>query len=245
MKTESVLKTGTRWLSALIAWALLSTTPVFAGESQVLTGEAIRESARNYLLTAMDWNPNDVQVSVDYAGKPIALPEGELNMEYQLAGKTRPVGRVPLSLVLKVDGEMKRKIWLNASVNVFFDVVQATRPVPRNRVLTAGDVEIVRVMSERPLRNIIYDPEEVIGQKALRDIDHGQNISPYMVKRVPLVNRGDRVLIIAEGNRLRITAPGVVKEPGFKDTIVQVENQQTKKIIYGTVVDAKTIKVEF
>lgn len=245
MKTESKFYLATHWLSSLMVLLLLSTSPVLAGETQVLTGETITNAARNYLLNAMDWNPNDVEVSVDYTGKDISLPEGELSMEYQLAGKKRPIGRVPLSLILRVDGEMNRKVWLNASVNVFFDVVQTTHPVPRNRVLKPGDVEIVRVMSSRPLRNIIYDPNEVIGQKTLRDIDHGQNISPYMVKRVPLVKRGDRVLIVAEGGRIRITAPGVIKEPGFKDTIVQVENQQTKKIIYGTVVDAKTIKVEF
>ena len=245
MKTQSKYLSGTHWFSGLIVFLMLSTSFAFAGEPQVLTGKVIQESARNYLLKEMDWNPSDVEVSVDYTGKDISLPEGELNLEYQLAGKKRPIGRIPLSLILRVDGEMKRKVWLNASVNVFFDVVQTTRPVPRNRVLKPGDVEIVRVMSSRPLRNIIYDPSEVIGQKTVRDIDHGQNISPYMVKRVPLVKRGDRVMIIAEGGRLRITAPGVVKEPGFKDTIVQVENQQTKKIIHGTVIDAKTIKVEF
>ncbi len=245
MKTESKFFTATHWLSGLIVFLLLSTSSAFGGESQVLTGETIRNAARNYLLNEMDWNPNDVEVSVDYTGKTLTLPEGELKLDFQLAGNHRPIGRIPLSLVLRVDGEMQRKVWLNASVNVFFDVVQTTRPVPRDRVLKPGDVEIVRVMSSRPLRNIIYDPNEVIGQKTVRDIDHGQNISPYMVKRVPLVKRGDRVLIIAEGGRLRITAPGVVKEPGFKGTIVQVENQQTKKTIHGTVIDAKTIKVEF
>ncbi|QPJ61413.1 MAG: flagellar basal body P-ring formation protein FlgA [Candidatus Nitronauta litoralis] len=245
MKIKSRLFQAAPWLSGLIMVLLLCTPPVFAGEYQELTGATITESARNYLLNEMDWDPNDVEVKVDYTGKALSLPEGELKMDFQLAGNHRPIGRIPLSLVLTVDGEMIRKIWLNARVNVFFDVVQTTRPVPRNRVLTSGDVEIVRVMSSRPLRNIIYDPNEVIGQQTVRDIDHGQNISPYMVKRVPLVKRGDRVLIVAERNRLRITAPGVVKEPGFKDTIVQVENQQTKKIIHGTVIDAKTIKVEF
>ncbi len=245
MKIKSEISQATLWLSGLMLVLLLLSSSVFAGGFQELTGETITGSARNYLLNEMDWNPNDVEVNVDYTGKALSLPEGELKMDFQLAGNHRPIGRIPLSLVIRVDGEMVRKIWLNAKVNVFFDVVQTTRPVPRNRVLTPGDVEIVRVMSSRPLRNIIYDPNEVIGQKTVRDIDHGQNISPYMVKRVPLVKRGDRVLIVAERNRLRITAPGVVKEPGFKDTIVQVENQQTKKIIHGTVIDAKTIKVEF
>ncbi len=242
---KSISQTSIRWLSGLFVLLFLSAQPAIAEESQVLTGEVVAEAARIFLLQEMDWDPNDVEVSIDYSGKALDLPEGKMKLEFQLAGKRRPIGRAPLSLVVRVDGEMKRKIWLNANVKVFFDVVQTTRPVPRNRVLTSGDVEIVRVMSSRPMRNIIYDPGEVIGQKAVRDIEHGQNISPYMVKRVPLVKRGDRVLIVAEGGRLRITAPGVVREPGFKGTMVQVQNQQTKKIIYGTVVDAKTIKVEF
>lgn len=130
-------------------------------------------------------------------------------------------------------------------MEVFFDVVQATRTVPRDRILSPGDVEIVRVRSSHPLRNIIINAEEAIGKRAVRDIDLGQNLSPYMLKQVPLINRGDRVIILAEKGRIRITAPGLAREVGFKGAIIQVENLQTNKTIYGTVIDSKTIKVEF
>lgn len=246
MNHESRTIKGALLLLALLAFWVVSLTPVMAEEeNQILTREKIVESARNYLLNSMDWNPNDVDISVNYTGREIDLPAGRLDMEFQLTGNRHPVGHTLLSLVVRVDDEVKRKIWLNANVEVFFAVVQASRAVPRDRILSPGDVEIVRVRSSRPLRNIIYDPEEVIGKRAVRDIDLGQTFSPYMLKQVPLIKRGDRVLLVAESGRIRITAPGLAREVGFKGSMIQVENLQTNKTIYGTVVDSKTIKVEF
>lgn len=233
-------------LFALLAFWVSALVPALADEGeQVLDRKTIMEAARSYLLNNMDWDPSDVEVTVDYTGQEVILPQGQVSMEFKLTGNRHPLGHTLLSLVVRVDGELKRKMWLNANVDVFFAVVQASRTVPRDRILDPGDIEIVRVRSSRPLHNIIYDPEEVIGKRAVRDIDTGQTLSPFMLKQVPVVQRGDRVLLVAESGRIRITAPGLVRETGFRGSMIQVENLQTKKNVYGTVIDAKTIKVEF
>lgn len=95
------------------------------------------------------------------------------------------------------------------------------------------------------MHNVIYDPTKVIGFKAIRDLDPGMTVSPYMVQQVPIVKQGDRILLVAQRGHLRVTAPGVVKENGYKNSTIQVENLQTRKMIYGTVVDSKTVNVEF
>ena len=44
---------------------------------------------------------------------------------------------------------------------------------------------------------------------------------------------------------MRITAPGAVREDGFKNSIVQVVNLETKKLVYAEVIDANTVEVKF
>ena len=217
----------------------------WAKETQTLEHRVIVEQARTYLLSQLPLDPNDVSISVEYTGEDLVLPAGKVDLQYKLIAANPGVGRVPMGLEISVDGRLIRKIWLNARVEAFFDVVRTTRPVPRGRLIGPGDIEIVRVRSAQPLHNVVYNPEEVIGLKALSDLDPGQTLSPFMVKRVPLVKRGDRVLLVAERGPLRVTAPGVVKENGHKNATIQVENLQTRKIIYGTVVDSKTVNVEF
>lgn len=232
-------------LAFLILWAVTLTPALAVEEDQTLSGKQISDLARIYLLNNMDWDPNDVEVTVDYTGRAIDLPSGKMDLDFKLTGNRHPLGHTLLSLVVRVDDEIQRKVWINANVDVYFSVIQASRAVPRDRILSPGDIEIVRVRSSQPLHNIIYNPEEAIGKRAISDINLGQTLSPYMLKQVPLINLGDRVLLVAESGRIRITAPGLAREVGFKGSMIQVENLQTNKTIYGTVVDSKTIKVEF
>ena len=236
---NSILTLSFWWILALIGSGAL------AEETQTLDHNTIQEGGKQYLLQQLAQDPNDVAVTVDFTGRDLEVPAGRLELDYQLLNATPTVGRVPMSLVVRVNGETIRKVWLNAQVEAFFDVVRTTRPVPRDRVISPNDVEIVRVRSAQPLHNVVYNPEEVIGFKTISDLDPGQTLSPFMVKQVPLVKQGDRVLLVAERGKLRITAPGVVKENGHKNSMIQVENLATKKTVYGTVVDSKTVNVEF
>lgn len=216
-----------------------------AEETQILPAQVIENSGKQFLFKELSWNPEDVEITIEYTGEELELPAGKLDLEYQLVGAAHGVGRLPLSLNVRVNGQLKQKIWLSALVEAYFNVVRTTRPIPRDRVIMPTDVEIVRVRSSNPMHNVLYDLKEVIGFKTVSDMEKGVTLSPYMVRRVPLVQQGDRILLVAENGALRITAPGVVKENGFKNSTVQVENLQTKKIIYGTVIDSKTVKVEF
>ena len=65
------------------------------------------------------------------------------------------------------------------------------------------------------------------------------------LKKPALVNRGDKILILAEKNGMKITTPGILKEDGYEDGMVQVLNIESKKLIYGRLVDANTVKVSF
>ena len=44
---------------------------------------------------------------------------------------------------------------------------------------------------------------------------------------------------------MKITVPGILKEDGYEDSMVRVLNIESKKIIYGRLVDANTVKVSF
>ena len=50
---------------------------------------------------------------------------------------------------------------------------------------------------------------------------------------------------MAKKGGMIITAPGILKEDGYKDAIVQVLNIESKKIIYGNLIDSNTVKVKF
>ena len=71
------------------------------------------------------------------------------------------------------------------------------------------------------------------------------SITQKFLKKPALVNRGDKILILAEKGGMKITTPGILKEDGYEDGMVQVLNIESKKLIYGRLVDANTVKVSF
>ena len=65
------------------------------------------------------------------------------------------------------------------------------------------------------------------------------------MKKPALGSKGEKIMILAEKGGMKITTPGILKEDGYENAMVQVLNIESKKIIYGRLVDANTVKVSF
>ncbi len=99
--------------------------------------------------------------------------------------------------------------------------------------------------SNRNFKHAITRLEDVVGFEAVRNLGAGRVITVNSLRKPPLVEKGDRVTLVAEKGSIRITVPGVVREKGFQNSLIQVLNIQTKKTVFGQVVDSKTVKVNF
>ena len=84
-----------------------------------------------------------------------------------------------------------------------------------------------------------------MGYEAVRRLPIGEILLPSFIKKPALGNRGDKVLITAQRGAMTITTPGILKEDGYEDAMVRVLNMESKKMIYGRLVDSNTVKVSF
>jgi flagella basal body P-ring formation protein FlgA len=65
------------------------------------------------------------------------------------------------------------------------------------------------------------------------------------VEREPMVRKGDLVQVLAESSVLRVSTQAVAQEHGCAGDRILLLNVNSKKNIYGRVVDGQTVKVEF
>ena len=107
------------------------------------------------------------------------------------------------------------------------------------------EIKIEKIQTERPLKNAITNINFALGYEATRDISIGKVIIPNFIKKPALGNRGDKILIMAQKGGMTITTPGILKEDGYEDAMVRVLNMESKKIIYGRLVNSNTVKVKF
>jgi len=234
-------------LFLVLGFILITSTITWAkpDNTKTVTSQEIIASAENYLINSLDWNPESVDISINYPGKDLKIPEGKLFLDFGKINNPRGIGRIPLTVLVKVDDKFIKRLRVNANVAVYQDVVKTINSLQRGNIIGTSDVVIERTRTERLLRDIPTSLDKVIGKAATRNIQNGKIVKFRDLKKVPTVKRGARVIILARRGTMKITAPGTVREDGFKNSIVQVVNLETKKTIYAEVINGNTVEVRF
>lgn len=241
---NSYLKAGFMIVATLILVSALSGEPAWSA-GQLLEKNTIEQTGRDFILNALHWDKDRVELKVIYEGKDVLIPRGNRVLDCKMPGGKKRIGRVQFMCFVKVDGLTKKRLRLFAHINLRYNIFRSTRSLKRGKIIQPQDVEMVRMKSDRVIRNLVSDPNEIIGYRLVRNLEEGETLLTHMLRRVPLVKRGDRILIIAQRGALRVTAPGVVKENGFINDTIRVENIHSRKIVLGTVIDSRTIRINF
>ena len=211
-----------------------------------VTKEDINRVVSDFIYANIPWDREKVKIRTIRVRDSVILPKGKVTYSVEPLKNTDFKGSVPLPLHFKVNGSFQKRILVTADIEVLAEVVVTKRPLRRNRRITEDDIEIrEKNLAELP-SNIILDCEEVLGKRAKRNIDANRVLRSGLIEFPPLVKRGDVVQLIAESGGLRITTLGMVKQrEGRRGERIKIENIDSKKSLYGLVLDAKTVRVDF
>ena len=216
-----------------------------ASETQILKVDEIEKSAVDHLVKALPWDKESLEINVYYQGKDITLPFGKKDLIYKIMGSSQRAGRVPMILEIRVNDQFQKRIRLNTKVLVSQQIIKTKRAVKRGEILSNDEIRVETVQTERPSQNAITNIDHALGYEAARNLPVGKILIPNFIKRPALGNRGDKILIMAQKGGMTITTPGILKEDGYENAMVRVLNIESKKVIYGRLVDSNTVKVRF
>jgi flagella basal body P-ring formation protein FlgA len=199
----------------------------------------------DYLIKTLPWDKKSLEINVYYQGKDITLPPGKKELIYKIMGSSQRAGRIPMFLEIRINDQFQKRIRFNTKVLVSQKVIKTIRAVRRGEILSKDEIRAETIKTERPSKNAITNMDYALGYEASRSLSIGQILVPNFIKRPALGNRGDKILITAQKGGMIITTAGILKEDGYKDAMVRVLNIESKKIIYGRLVDSNTVKVNF
>ena len=91
-----LLALGFLLMTGSITWANSENT-------RTVTSQEIREIAENYLINSLDWNPEAMDIEIKYEAKDLKLPEGKMRLDFRKISNPKGVGRIPLTVLVKVD----------------------------------------------------------------------------------------------------------------------------------------------
>jgi flagellar basal body P-ring formation protein FlgA len=214
-------------------------------ETQVLTVEEIEKGAMEKLASILPWEKELLEINVYYKGEDILLPPGKKELIYRARANNQKAGRIPLTLQIKVNDNFNKRIRINSRVLVSQEVVKVIRTVRKGEIISNDNIQLETIKTERPWKNALMNIDQALGYEAGRNLPVGKILTQKLIKKPALVNRGEKIQILAKKGSMTITAPGILKEDGFEGGMVQVLNIESKKIIYGRLLDANTVKVSF
>ncbi len=170
-------------------------------------------------------------------------PEGEIVISPPISNSGVLKGRVNIYVKVQVNGKDYGRISLSGWVDIFDDVLCTSRSLTRGKVIELSDVHVKRFNIANLSGEYFSSVEDVVGRVLTRNAPSNRAITLNMVEDAALVNKGDRVKIVAARDNLRLVTLGVLKSDGKMGDTVQVQNLTSGKTINAIVTGKESVKV--
>jgi len=214
--------------------------------------ERASQSVQEELLQQLfDRSVREVLEDSDFKVHPVRVfgtnqfPIGKLSMSVSKSNELELMGNVNLQVQVQVNGENCGRLTLSGWVDRFVPVVCAIREVKHHTVLTGEDLTLKTVNVSTLSGQLVTNMADATGKQTRMTLRAGACLRSGMLTMPPLVQKGDRVKILARSGKLNVSTMGIAKGSGGKGDQIQVENIASNKTVVGRVTGQGTVEVMF
>jgi flagella basal body P-ring formation protein FlgA len=216
-----------------------------ARSSIIMSQDDIKRIIQDALFQKKIFQGERAEIKEIQVGHDLVLPSGRVSCRVDFEEKPLRSNQIPVSVTIFVNGRQYRKIWARLVAEIQQEVVVLKHAMRRYQSITAEDIRMdVMQIADIPV-NAIRNEQEIIGKRVKKSLLSGTVLRSDMVELPPLVKRGDVVTLLATSGVLYVKALGKVKNSGRQGDRVRIVNLDTRKELYGYVLDSKTVQVFF
>ncbi len=230
-------------LGGLGAVVLLAATGALAESPSV---ERVRTDLQHFIGERVGEEPSAIELpelrAFDY---DVSRVPGELRTELSTRSATPFRGRVAITVALFVGDQLVKRSVVSPYVRVSDRIVVTARALKKGDVIAQGDLAYSdRDRAESP-GDAVRDLEAVVGLRAKRALSGDRLLREGDFEPVPVVERGDRVMLVLQSGALMIQATGQAKERGATGDWIRVVNLDSKRELTGRVDGEGRVHVAF
>lgn len=215
------------------------------GPGQPLESKEMVRILENH-LQKMIQNPNRKVAIREFRGyEQVIVPRGNFSSQVLVPEKAIQGGNIAGMMVFFTNGQEIRKIRFSACADIYADVIVAQHFLRKYHEIQAGDIQIANKNIAVLPQDVITEEKEVLGKRTTLSVNNQEVLRLSLLETPPLVNKGDRVVLLIENDEFKITALGEVRESGRKGDRIKLVNLSSKKEVYGRVLNANTVQVDF
>lgn len=161
-----------------------------------------------------------------------------------LPGGDRPdINR--LRVDVRCEGPGGWDIAVTVKPDIYLPVIVAARPLERGQVINADSLAVKKLNISSTRGEYLTQPDEAIGMTVKRRIRDRQPITLPQLESPLLVDRGQRVLMIAEQNGVEARTMGEAMKKGRKGEIIKVKNESSGRVVSAIVADVGVVNMVY
>ncbi len=216
-------------------------------ESTKVTGLEISQKAKECLLNFLP--VTDREATVELVRLPgdqwIPSRRDKINFDVSLVDTSKDRGNIELIVSASSNGMRYFKIPVYFKVRVFEYVVIAKRKIARNNQLTKENVFMARRETTK-IRGLAFSSrDKLTGKTAAVSILPYTILTEDMVETPPTIKQGSVVKLLIKASGFKIVTKGLAQQTGYTGEVIKVKNLDSKKILYGEIIDSDRVLVAF
>src|SRR5699024_8543255 len=218
--------------SLMIITLITLSTATAAVDNDIQSVESIRAAAEAFVVAPHD----DANVSAR---------AGRLDPRLRLPSCDRPLSTFAAtaaaaggnqSVGVRCEGSRNWTIYVPVKVSRRARVVVLARTVQRDTLLTPEHLDMVTRDVAGLSSGFFTQAEELVGHRVKRSAAAGTVLTPVLVHRPPLIERGDRVTLASGSSAVAVSAPAEALGAGRRGERLRVRNLSSGKVIEAVVV---------
>ncbi|MFN8009153.1 MAG: flagellar basal body P-ring formation chaperone FlgA [Terriglobia bacterium] len=221
----------------------ISIPPVVKVERESLTVRADEIEAKvvNDFIPRLQWERIQLQ-SVEIP-EPVLLPKGKVSMVCEASPHTDFAKPFFLKVGFVVDGHLEKTHFYRTQLKLTQSVPIAARDLLPSDKVTSEDVRWEERTLESTVRRPIADLSALQSRRPRQTIVAGRTLTEDLFLAVPLVKRGENVILLFQSDKIRVTAEGKCLESGVKGDRIRVMNVDSRMELQAEILDDKTVRV--
>ncbi len=155
------------------------------------------------------------------------------------------VGKTVISIqFLNELNQIITKTNLITHVTVQARFLKTTRTIPADQMILPEDVEVIYTDEYAKPVNAIRSIDALVGKKTIVQLNKDVYLAEFMLKKIPLVRRGDQIKLEVIRDGLTVTIPVEALEDGVLSQSIRVKTLlNDPKVMEGVVLDSKTVRI--
>jgi flagellar basal body P-ring formation protein FlgA len=204
---------------------------------------SIRNAARNFMIEhTRSVYRQQAEIEVGKLDSRLRLRQCSLPLQASMPDGSRELGK--LTVHVSCTDAKPWSLYVPVTISIYKQVVVAARTLSRGTLITENDIRLARYDLADLNRGYFEDSSVNLGMRLKRRLLAGDPLTPAMVERPRIIERGQRVKIMAGSGGMVIRTSGKALEPGAVGDRIGVLNVSSKQKLEGVVTEDGEIRVD-